>query len=429
MGKEIKIVLPKLGESIHSATIVQWFKKIGDSVHLDEPLLEVSTDKVNSEIPSPVAGTLIAIHAHPDQELQVGDLLAVVVSGAAFPSAVPSLDEAFSNAAPRMQLKSGEMSDFFSPALLRLAREKGVALEELGKINGTGAEGRLTKKDLELYLEKKGVHQNFDIEPTKPKTDPSDHFSIPCQSCSGTSQAATTPISSAISTEVERLKMSGMRKAIADNMVRSFYEAPHATLVTEVDITSIVKLIQKEKETFVARNGFKLTITSFVARAIAKALQEFPLINSSLEGDTILVKRFVNLGIAVSIDQGLVVPVIKHLQRLGLTEVAKAVSEISFKARSGKLSQDDINEGTISMTNFGMSGVQIGVPIIRYPEVAIVGIGAICKKVVPLEDDLLAVRSMVYISLTFDHRVLDGMYGCGFLGALKKSLEIDQEVD
>lgn len=404
MSEEIKIVLPKLGESIHSATIVQWFKKIGDTVQLDEPLLEVSTDKVNSEIPSPVAGILREIHANPDQELQVGDLIAVIASGAA--SAPQALQPPSSAPVVNAAVQSGgEMSDFFSPALLRLAREQGISLDELGKLPGTGAGGRVTKRDLELHIEKKAVKAQ------------------PCPVRS----APLAPASTAA--EVERLKMTGIRKAIADNMVRSFYEAPHATLVAEVDVTQIMKLIQKEKETFAQKNGFKLTITSFVARAVAQALQEFPLINSSLEGDTILVKRFVNLGIAVSIDQGLVVPVIKHCQKLGLAQIAKAISEISYKARHGKLSPEDISEGTISMTNFGMSGVQIGVPIIRYPEVAIVGIGAVCKKVVPLEDDLLAVRSMVHISLTFDHRVLDGMYGCGFLGALKKHLEEDQMIN
>ena len=223
--------------------------------------------------------------------------------------------------------------------------------------------------------------------------------------------------------------MTGMRKAIADNMVRSFYEAPHASLVTEVDVTAIIQLIQKEKEEFLKKHGFKLTITAFVARAIAKALQQYPLINSSLEGDTILLKRYLNLGIAVSVEQGLLVPVVKHCQRLGITEIAKAISELSVKARSGKLTLDDVSEGTISLTNFGMTGVQIGIPIIRYPEVAIVGVGATYKKVVPLENDLLAIRSMMHVSLTFDHRVLDGMYGCGFLGALKKHLEEEIKID
>ncbi len=405
MSEEIKVLLPKLGESIHSATIVQWFKKIGDPVRLDEPLLEVSTDKVNSEIPSPASGTLKEIHANPDQELQVGALVAVIQVG----NLQVASEEGGRAPLASSQPSSGSPSErsmegFFSPALLRIARENGVALEDLAKIPGTGMGGRATKTDLEAYIEKK-----------RPAAQP-------CPLASPCSKTGS-------SSEVERLKMTGMRKAIADNMVRSFYEAPHATLVTEVDMTCVVKLIQAEKEVFLRTHGCKLTITAFVARAISKALEQFPLINSSLEGDTILLKRFVNLGIAVSVDSGLMVPVIKHCEQMGITSIAQAIHAVSTKARSGKLAPDDVNEGTITMTNFGMSGVQIGVPIIRYPEVAIIGVGAICKRVVPLEGDILAVRSMMHVCLTFDHRVLDGMYGCGFLGALKKYLEESSSID
>jgi 2-oxoglutarate dehydrogenase E2 component (dihydrolipoamide succinyltransferase) len=408
MREDIKVLLPKLGESIHSATIVQWFKKIGDPVNLDEPLLEVSTDKVNSEIPSPAAGVLKEIHANPDQELQVGALIAVIglsgQGGVKESSCSPSsLQEPC-----ELSLHGEEMKDFFSPALLRIARERGVGFDELERIPGTGRGGRLTKSDLEEYIEKK--------------------LSAP-KACPMAPKARMPASGIASGMDVERLKMTGMRKAIAENMVRSFYEAPHATLVTEVDVTHVLKWIQKEKEEFLAKHGFKLTMTAFVARAMSKALQEYPLINSSLEGDTILVKRFINLGVAVSVEQGLMVPVVKHIQRMGITEIAKAISELSSKARAGKLAPEDVTEGTITVTNFGMSGVQIGVPIIRYPEVAIVGVGAAHKKVIPLEDDLLAIRSMSNISLTFDHRVLDGMYGCGFLGALKKHLEEDTKVD
>ena len=223
--------------------------------------------------------------------------------------------------------------------------------------------------------------------------------------------------------------MSGMRKAIAENMVRSFYEAPHAELMSEVDVTAVMKTIQKQKESFFEKQGAKLTITCFFARAIARAIQEYPLINSSLEQDTIVMKRFVNLGIAVSVDQGIMVPVIKQCHRLSLVDIAKAIQDLSLKARSGKLSPDEVKEGTITLTNFGISGVLMGIPIIRYPEVAIVGIGAAHKKVVVLEDDTFGVRWIINISLTFDHRVLDGMYGCGFVASLKKHLEEDVEID
>jgi 2-oxoglutarate dehydrogenase E2 component (dihydrolipoamide succinyltransferase) len=211
-------------------------------------------------------------------------------------------------------------------------------------------------------------------------------------------------------------------------MVRSFYEAPHASLITEVDVTDVLDRIQKEKEPFLAKQGVKLTITAFIARSIAKALKEYPLINSSLENDTIIVKKFINIGIAVSIDQGILVPVIKNCQTLSLPEIAKAVSELSLRARQGKLSPDEMKDGTITLTNFGISGVLIGIPIIRYPEVAIVGIGAIHKRVVPLDDGSFGIRSIMHASLTFDHRVLDGMYGCGFLNALKSHLEKDTEI-
>ncbi|MFI5334523.1 MAG: dihydrolipoamide acetyltransferase family protein [Chlamydiales bacterium] len=391
---EFKVTLPKLGESILSATVVQWFKQVGEQVKLDEPLLEVSTDKVNSEIPSPVAGVLKEILAEPDQELSVGELLAVISpAGEGMAKVVEPLIQK-----PILSTTaSSEMKGYYSPGLLHLAKEKGVGLEELERLKGTGDGGRVTKRDLEEYAEKRTCAQPRE-------------------------QKQTQPVAQG---DVERLKMSGMRKAIADNMVRSFYEAPHASLITQVDVTGIQKLIQQEKESFLARHSVKLTLTSFVARAIAKALQEYPLINSSLEDDTIVVKRFVNLGVAVSVDQGLMVPVIKRCQRMTLPELAKAIGELSSKARAGKLTPDEVKEGTITLTNFGITGVQIGIPIIRYPEVAIVGIGAAYKQVVPLEYDLLAVRTLMHVSLTFDHRVLDGIYGCGFLSALKKHLEED----
>jgi 2-oxoglutarate dehydrogenase E2 component (dihydrolipoamide succinyltransferase) len=392
MTEEYQVTLPKLGESIVSATIVQWFKKEGDVINLDEPLLEVSTDKVNSEIPSPVSGVLHKIMANPDQELQVGDTLAMIHMHKAPAGEGPTIAvEVKKEAAPT----SSEMKDFFSPALLRLARENHIGLEELEKIPATGAGGRLTKRDLELFIEKRAPAANK-----------------PCPM-----------ITKSMSSDVERIKMTGMRKAIADNMVRSFYEAPHATLITEVDVTSIIKLIQKEKEAFLAQHGSKLTITSFVARAISKALGEYPFLNSSLEDDTIVVKRFVNLGIAVSVDQGIMVPVVKNCQTLSMPELAKAIGDLSVRARSGKLSPAEVQEGTITLTNFGISGVMLGIPIIRYPEVAILGLGAIQKKVVAIDEETFGVRSMIHISLTFDHRVIDGMYGCGFLNSLKEHLE------
>lgn len=385
MSEEIKVRLPKLGESIHSAIIVQWFKKVGEAVQLDEPLLEVSTDKINSEIPSPVAGVLQEICIEVDQEVQVGELLAIIST-----EAIQTKKDLEKNPSSSVSINAEQNQDFFSPALLRLARENKLSLEELQKIPGTGSGGRITKRDLELYLEKSTKKEESSLLP------------------------------------IERLQMTGMRKAIADNMVRSFYEAPHATLITEIDITDVMQCIQKEKQKFLEKYHAKLTLTSFIARALVRALQEFPLLNSSLDKDTILMKRFINLGIAVSVEQGLLVPVLKAAQELSLPKIAQGISDLSHKARAGKLVPSDVTEGTITITNFGMSGVQIGIPIIRYPEVAIIGVGASCRKVIPQEDDSLVIRNMVNLSLTFDHRVLDGMYGCAFLKTLKRHLEMDE---
>lgn len=392
MSEEYKIVLPKLGESIVSATVVQWFKKEGDTVVLDEPLLEVSTDKVNSEIPSPIAGVLKKILASLDQEVQVGEPLAIIERQVAGSPRVEAVVEEIHS----IETAEEKNNEFLSPAVLRAAKEKGISLEILQKMQGTGSGGRVTRQDVDNYSVVKSIP-----------------VSVPC------------PVAKTQGEEVERLKMTGMRKAIADNLVKSFYGAPHATLIQEIDVTAIMKCIQKKKEIFSSLHGAKLTVTSFILQALGKALQEFPLLNSSLEQDTILVKKQINIGVAVSVEQGLIVPVIKNCQKLSLPQIAQAVQALSEKARQGKLTPSDVLEGTVTMTNFGMSGVAIGVPIIRYPEVAIIGIGAIKKQVRVMEEDVLAIRSMMHLSLTFDHRIIDGMYGCGFLSSLQKHLEED----
>lgn len=395
MGDQITITLPKLGESIVSATVVQWFKKVGDRVERDEALLEVSTDKVNSEIPSPVAGVLQAILARPDVELQVGEPLGIIASKGAISSpdssqgSVVAPDVSVTHGSCGSTRCSQEDNNILSPAVLRLLQEKKIPLSDIDKIPRTGQGGRLTKKDVEEYTPMKA------------------------------------PLPSAKESSVERIKMTPLRKAIADNMVKSFYEAPHASLITEVDVTHLVKWIAEHKSSFYEAHGVKISVTAFAARAIARALHAYPLLNSSLDGDTIVMRRFVNLGIAVSVDQSVMVPVIRGCESLSLVEIAQGISGLAEKARTHSLAPQDVKDGTITLTNFGMTGTMIGVPIIRYPEVAIVGLGAITKKVAVLPDDTMAIRSVMMVSLTFDHRVLDGLYGCGFLGALKKHLEED----
>lgn len=395
MSKEIDVTLPKLGESIVSATVVKWFKSEGEFVRKDEPLLEVATDKVNSEIPSPVSGVLHKVKAHPEQELDVGDLLGIIkTEEETKPSA---LSEQKKNSKTLSSNKN--MQNYFSPAILRISQENGISFDELLKIEGTGEGGRISKKDLEKYIANSKV------------------------------SSESNQLKSPGNTEVEHIKMTGMRKAIADNMVRSFYEAPHATLIAEVDVSDAMQLLKNEKESFIEKHGVKLTISAFVVRAISRALSEYPLLNASLENDTIVVKKFVNLGIAVSVNQGIMVPVIRNCQTLNLPQIAKEIQNFAQKAREGNLSPDDVKEGTATMTNFGMSGILIGIPIIRYPEVAIVGVGGIAKRVVALEDDVFSVRQMMHLSLTFDHRVIDGMYGCNFLNSVKQHLEQDLQLN
>jgi 2-oxoglutarate dehydrogenase E2 component (dihydrolipoamide succinyltransferase) len=374
MATDIHIALPKLGESILSATVVHWLKKEGDWVEENEPLVEVTTDKVNSEIPSTCSGVLKQIIAPVDQELEIGGLLAIIQQ----------------QSKPLQTHTTVEKQPpYFSPAVMRLMQEMNLSMQDIAHLKGSGDQGRITKCDIEAMR----LNRKQENQPT-----------------------------------VEKVKMTSLRKAIAENMKKSFYEAPHATLVTEVDVTQILKEIDKNKESFFKQHGAKLTITSYIAMAIAAGAKEYPYINASLDLDDIVLKKDINIGIAVSLEGGVIVPVIKNIDTKTLSLVAKAVADVSYKAKHQSITADETKDGTITMTNFGMSGALIGVPIIRYPEVAIIGVGAITKKVVVLPSDALAIRSMVYLSLTFDHRIIDGVYGSNFLNFVKNYLELNRVI-
>lgn len=368
MTELVDVFLPKLGESILEAKVVQWLKKEGDLVSVDEPLLEVATDKVNSEIPSPVSGILHQCMVKADETVAVGGILVKI-----------SKDITCCT----VEKKQNNIS----PAVLQLAQQKGISLDTLNNLKGSGEAGRLTKKDLEKFIEstRKAPEEKGE----------------------------------------ERIKLSGMRKIIADNMVKSFYEAPHASLVLEADVTKVMQIISREKEKFQEKHGVKLTITTFLIQAVTRALKKFPLLNASLENEEIVMKHFVNIGIAVHIDSenGLIVPVLKNCHEKDQASIAASLSDLSSRARSGRLLPDEITGGTITITNFGMQGALIGVPIIRYPEVAIIGAGKIQKRVVAHEDNSFSIREMIYLTLTFDHRIINGIYGCQFLEECKKLLE------
>jgi 2-oxoglutarate dehydrogenase E2 component (dihydrolipoamide succinyltransferase) len=394
MNKEFTVQLPKLGESITSATIIQWFKKEGDFVKLDEPLLEVSTDKVNSEIPSPVSGIVKKIYAFDNQELDVGsDICLIEIASSAQVAPVQAAPK--QEAAPSLQQQAPASSnkDFFSPAVMRFAKDQGVSFDELTKIQGTGEGQRVTRKDIETFLE----------------TSKKPHAAV--------AEVKSAPIKG------QRIKMDTMRKAIADNMVKSFYTAPHASLIEPLDVTDVLKWVEAHKASFLKDHGVKISLTAFIALAIAKALKEYPLLNSQVQGDEIVIRDSVNLGLAVSVGSGLLVPVIASSETMTLIEMAKAISDKALRAREGKLMPSEVKEGSFTLTNFGMGGVQIGMPIIRFPEVAIAAVGTINKACVPMDDSTIAIRSLVTLTLTFDHRVVDGLYGCGFINTVKQELK------
>jgi 2-oxoglutarate dehydrogenase E2 component (dihydrolipoamide succinyltransferase) len=389
MEEEIEVRLPKLGESIVSATIVRWLKAEGDRVNRDEALLEVATDKVNSEIPSPVSGTLTRIIAQPDQELDVGGLLATISTSAQATAARP--ERVTPQRPPSARDES--MVASLSPAVMRLAQQEGLSMEALQKIRGTGSGGRITRSDVEGYLATQRKPAAA-AEPSKPSLE-----------------------------GVERVPMGPMRKAIADKMVRSFYQAPHASLIAEIDVTNAMRQIERERDFYLKEHGVKLTLTTFFVQAVAAAVNRYPLLNASLEDDHILLKRYVNVGIAVSVEKGILVPVIPNCEERSRISVARALGDLAARAREGRLAPDEVKNGTITITNFGMSGITMGIPIIHYPEVAIIGMGAAQKKLSVMPDDSIAIRHCMMVTLTFDHRVIDGMYGCGFLAALKEALE------
>jgi 2-oxoglutarate dehydrogenase E2 component (dihydrolipoamide succinyltransferase) len=299
------------------------------------------------------------------------------------------------------------MQDYFSPAVLMLARKEGIGFDELSKISSTGHGGRITKRDVELYVEdKKSKNQLYQVKPcphTKPK------------------EIITPPLSS--DETVSKIKITGLRKSIAEAMVKSYSEIPHASLINEIDVDVLMKYIKDEKEAFFKLNGCKLTLTSFIVKALSNAIVQYPLLNATCDGHTILVKHTVNLGLAVGVEDGVIVPVIKHCERKNVTSIAKEITELTEKTRNSKLKHDDVLDGTITLTNFGMTGTRSGFPIIRHPEVAIIGVGAVQKRVVALNDDSIAIRHMVDLSLSFDHRVIDGLYSCGFINSIKDQLQ------
>ena len=428
---QVEVVMPKMGESIQEGKILRWIKKAGDKVQKDETILEISTDKVDSEIPSPESGILTKIVVPENDTVPVGTVIAFIetdVSVAKVDTSSPSADaketvHESSKPEPtlvetvRMEVapvssRARNGQRFYSPLVRTIAQKEGVSQAELDHIAGTGVGGRVTKHDLLSYLKNRTARpapvlsmpqigvQQVDLEELQKKYPAPQHRIVP---------------------------MDNIQQKMAEHMVKSIHTSPHVQAIAECDVTRLLDFRTKNTDRFEKQEGFKLTYTPFFMDATVRALKEFPLVNSSVEGDKIIQKSFINLGIAVAGPKGLIVPVVKNAEAKNFLGLARAMNDITVRTRNNKLTLDDIQGGTFTITNYGVFGNIIGIPIINQPQVAILGFGAIKKHPVVITDadgnDMIAIRSIVYLTLSFDHRILDGAIGGQFIMKVVSNIE------
>lgn len=429
----VELVMPKLGESIMEATILKWHKKPGDAVALDETVLEIATDKVDSEVPSTSAGVVEELLFNVNEVVPIGTVIArirtaattaaaptipvqtaTVVTAAPLVESTPPAPAANLNSATK-PIEIGS-SRFYSPLVLNIAASEGISMTELEAIPGTGNEGRVTKKDVLQYLQTRTqVGNNLGQE-----------MIVPLQAIQPTT-TLPSPAPLTIGGNVEVIEMDRMRKLIADHMVRSKQTSPHVTSFTEADVTNLVLWREKVKKDFEKREGTKITFTPLFIEAIARCIKKFPLINCSLDGNNIIIKKDINIGMATALPSGnLIVPVIRNADQFNMVGLAKQVNQLADAARQGKLRPDDTQNGTFTLTNVGTFGSLMGTPIINQPQVAILAVGAIKKRPVVVETpagDSIAIRHMMYLSMSYDHRIVDGSLGATFLTAVAKELE------
>ncbi len=420
------VIMPQMGESIAEGTITKWLKKVGERVERDEPLFEISTDKVDAEIPSPAAGVLAKILVQENETVPVNAVVALIDGGGAeaetgkvegtqagknlaAPAAVsppaPMAVAAPPGPGPSARGRGEKVRS--SPLVRRLAREHGV---DLSLVRGTGFGGRISKKDVLVYLAEGRAARGAAL--AAPPDAPT----------------APLPVAPKIVFEgpTHVVPMTPMRRQIAEHMLASKRTSAHVTTVFEVEMTKVVEMRERHGQEFERRNGLKLTYTPFLIRAALEAIREFPIFNSSLEATNIVYKRDVNIGVAVALETGLIVPVIKRADEKSFLGLARAVQDLAERARSKRLSVEDVQGGTFTLTNPGVFGSLLGTPIINQPQVAILGVGVIEKRPV-VRNDAIAIRPMVYLALSFDHRVIDGAVADQFMGRVKQVLETWEE--
>jgi 2-oxoglutarate dehydrogenase E2 component (dihydrolipoamide succinyltransferase) len=450
---EIEIRLPKMGESVTEATITNWLKNVGDTVELDEPLVEVATDKVDNELPSEAEGVLVKQLFDTDQVAQVGDVIAIISTDGSAPSndstpaaepaaveEVPSAEQAAekievqvaetvaSNGSAASLDKTGPSGKFYSPLVRSIASTEGVSMSELESIAGSGQGGRVTKKDIIAYIEggrsSAGAATVVETAPTKPAKQAAQ--TAPAPMGGGFLADIKAPVVTP-NADDEIIEMDRMRKLIADHMVMSTHVSPHVTSYVEADVTNIVNWRNKMKKEFQAREGENLTFTPIFIEAVVKAIKDFPMINVSVSGNQIIKRKHINVGMATALPSGnLIVPVIKDADRMNLTGLAKSVNELANNARNNNLSPEDIQGGTYTVTNVGTFGNVMGTPIINQPQVAILALGAIRKVPAVIETphgDFIGIRHKMFLSHSYDHRVVDGALGGQFVRRVADYLE------
>ena len=439
----VDLVMPKLGESIMEATILKWHKKPGDSVQEDETLLDIATDKVDSEVPSTTAGVMEEILFKENDVVPIGAVIAKIRAGAS--SAVthqqpapqvgrPVYEDAKMVEEPpfqpavhvvsAQQLPGSNSVRFYSPLVINIAQQEGIGMAELEKITGTGQDGRVSKKDILVYIANR---QNGSSQPAPVSRQPVivSHHEVEVMSRpeNNNQVAVVNPYPG----NVEIIEMDRMRKLIAKHMVDSTHTSAHVTSFAECDVTSLVLWREKIKKDFEKREGEKITYTPLFIEAIVKCIKKYPLLSSSVDGDKIIIKKNLNIGMATALPSGnLIVPVIKNADQLNLVGLTKQVNGLANAARTGTLKPDDTAGGTFTLTNVGTFGSIMGTPIINQPQVAIMAVGAIKKRPMVIETpqgDSIAIRHMMYISLSYDHRIIDGALGSTFLNAVSKELE------